>query len=333
MDMKQYNGIWVFAEQENAKMNPVTWELLAKARALGAECGESVTAVLLGEGVAQLSTELFARGADEVIIAEHTALAKYSARPYQQALTQLARKYNPSIILYGATPLGRDLAPRMMVSLNTGLTADAIDLSFDDDGVFCQTTPAYGGKLLAHIAIPESRTQMVTVRPNTFEPFGPDYSRRGSALIECVEIAEDNGFEVLETRPKHSSGVQLDRAKVIVAGGRGVKTERDLELLHSLADTLGGQIACSRPLAESGLLSHDYQLGQSGATVKPELIINAAISGAIQYRVGMQGAKRIASINLNPSAAIFSISQYGMAADFRSLIPAITEEIARRRQN
>ncbi len=333
MEKSQYKGIWVFAEQENAVIHPVTWELLAKARELGAECGESVTAVLLGSGVASLAGELIARGADEVIIAEDPALAEYSPRPYQHAVAELAARRMPSIILYGATPLGRDLAPRVMVSLNTGLTADAIDLSFDEDGVFCQTTPAYGGKLLAHITIPERRPQMVTVRPRTFEPLEADPARSGSIITEKVNVEPDGCWEVLGCEKKSASGAQLENASVIVAGGRGVKTEEQMNMLRRLADLLGGQVAGSRPLVESGLLTHDYQLGQSGATVKPELIINAAVSGSIQYRVGMQGAKRIASINLNASAPIFSISHYGMVADFKALVPAIIEEIERRRQN
>ena len=188
MAANDYKGIWVFAEQQHGHIEPSVFELLAKARELAAHSGEEVTAVLLGCGIASLTEELFARGADAVIAAEHENLEKYSARPYQQALTQLSEKYRPSIILYGATTLGRDLAPRMMVSLNTGLTADAIDLGFDEDGVFYQTTPAYGGKVFANIVIPERRPQMVTVRPRVFEALAPDASRRGCAVFEQVDV-------------------------------------------------------------------------------------------------------------------------------------------------
>lgn len=330
--MKNYKGIWVYAEQESGKLNPVTFELLAKARELSGVCGETVTAVLLGDEVADLAAQLLEYGADEVIVAQHENLAVFSPRPYAEALTQLAEKHAPSIILYGATPLGRALAPRMMVTLRTGLTADAVDLSFDEDGTFCQTTPAYGGKLMAHIAIPESRPQMVTVRSNVFEPLARDVSRQGRVLVESVEVHADPDYVELETVERTGSGVDLGKAKVVVAGGRGVKTEADLALLRQLADALGGQVAASRPLAESGLLSHEYQIGQSGATVKPELMITAAVSGSIQFRVGMEGSKRIAAINTNAAAPVFSIAQYGMVADYRALIPAIVEEIERRRQ-
>ena len=179
MAKEDYKGIWVFAEQQNGTLNPVTYELLAKAQELKAHNGEAITADLLGSKVAHLAAGLIAGGADQVIVAEHENLASYSARPYQQALTELAEKYKPSIIMYPATSLGRDFAPRMMISLKTGLTADAIDLGYDEDDVFYQTTPAYGGSILAHIVILECRPQMVTVRPKIFTPLEPDESRKG----------------------------------------------------------------------------------------------------------------------------------------------------------
>lgn len=173
MAKDDYKGIWIFAEQEHGSLEPTVLELLAKAQELKAHNGESITAVLLGCDVGQLAETLFSYGADEVIVADHPALKEYSARPYEKALTQLVEKYGPSILLYGATPLGRDLAPRIMVSLGTGLTADAIDLGFDEDGVFYQTTPGYGGKILAHIVILEKRPQMATVHPQICAPIEP----------------------------------------------------------------------------------------------------------------------------------------------------------------
>ena len=191
MTKENYKGIWIFAEQQNGVLNPVTLELLAKAQELKAHNGEEISAILLGSGVSALAGTLIAHGADQVILAEHENLSSYSARPYQQALTQLAEKYHPSIILYGATTLGRDLAPRMMVSLKTGLTADAIDLGYDEDGVFYQTTPAYGGKILAHIVILEKRPQMATVRPMMFSPLEADEAREGRIMSESVAVDEE----------------------------------------------------------------------------------------------------------------------------------------------
>lgn len=331
MTKENYKGIWIFAEQQNGVLNPVTLELLAKAQELKARNGENISAVLLGSGVSTLAGILIAHGADQVILAEHENLSSYSARPYQQALTQLAEKYLPSIILYGATTLGRDLAPRMMVSLQTGLTADAIDLGYDEDGVFYQTTPAYGGKILAHIVILEKRPQMATVRPMMFTPLEADVSREGRIISETVTVDKEACFKVLSTEEKDSSFLSIDQAKLLVSGGRGIKSEKDFETLGELAALLGGQVAASRPPVDLGWLPHEQQIGQSGTTVKPDHIINVGVSGSVQYQVGMQNSGCIISINHNPEAPIFNISNYGVVGDYRSIIPAIVAEIKKRR--
>ena len=315
MAKEDYKGIWVFAEQQNGTLNPVTYELLAKAQELKAHNGEAITAVLLGSKVAHLAAGLIAGGADQVIVAEHENLASYSARPYQQALTELAEKYKPSI----------------MISLKTGLTADAIDLGYDEDDVFYQTTPAYGGSILAHIVILECRPQMVTVRPKIFTPLEPDESRTGEVITEHVTVDKEACYEVLNVEPKVVTGVPIDHADVLVAGGRGVKDESELALLKELADLLGGQLAASRPLVDNGFLPHDAQIGQSGTAVKPNMIINVAISGSVQYQVGMQNAKCIVSINHNAASPIFDISHYGAVADFKAVLPAVIAEIKNRR--
>ena len=331
MAREDYKGIWIFAEQQNGVLNPVTLELLAKAQELKAHNGECISAVLLGDKVSGLAQTLIAHGADKVIVAENEALAQYSARPYQQAMAQLAEKYKPSIILYGATSLGRDFAPRVMVSLRTGLTADAIDLGFDEDGVFYQTTPAYGGSILAHIVILECRPQMATVRPRIFVPLEADPNRSGEIVSESVDVTKEESYCVISTEEKKVEGTPIDKAKVLVCGGRGIKSEDDRKMLGELAELLGGQLAASRPVVDNGWLSHDEQIGQSGATVKPDMIINVAISGSVQYQVGMQNSKCIISINHTAGAPIFDISHYGAVADYRSLIPAIIEEIKKRK--
>lgn len=331
MQKEDYKGIWIFAEQENGILDTAVFELLAKAQDLKVHNGEEITAVLLGQDVSSLADELISYGADKVIVAEHRNLASYCARPYQQALTQLVQKYNPSILLYGATSVGRDLAPRMMISLNTGLTADAIDLGYDEDDVFYQTTPAYGGNILAHISILEKRPQMATVRPKIFTPLEPDKSRTGDILNEQVAVDREECYEVLNSEPKAVRGTPIDQAEVIVSGGRGVKNEEDLKLLGTLAELLGGQLASSRPLVDCGMLPHCKQIGQSGTTVKPKVIINAAISGSVQYQIGMRDSGCIVSINHTAGAPIFDISHYGAVADFTALIPAVISEINKRR--
>ena len=331
MAKSDYKGIWVFAEQQHGKLNGTVLELLAKAQELKEHTGEEISAVLLGKDVVGLADTLFAYGADNVILVEDDALENYSARPYEAALTQVAEKYKPSIFLYGATSLGRDLAPRMMVSLNTGLTADAIDLGFDRDDVFYQTTPAYGGSILAHIVILEARPQMATVRPMMFEPIQPRTGFVGNLITETVTVDADPDYEVLETAPKQDTGDSIEGAQVIVAGGRGIKEEADLNSLRELASLLGGKLAASRPLVDNGWLPHDKQIGQSGTTVKPKYIFNIAISGSVQYQVGMQNAGCIISVNHTKGAPIFDISHYGAVADYRSVVPALVEEIRKRK--
>lgn len=331
MAKSDYKGIWVFAEQQNGKLNGTVLELLAKSQELKEHTGEEISAVLLGKDVSHLADTLFAYGADKVILVENDALANYSARPYEAALTQVAEKYKPSIILYGATSLGRDLAPRLMVSLNTGLTADAIDLGFDKDEVFYQTTPAYGGSILAHIVILEARPQMATVRPMMFEPIEPRVGAKGELITETVTVEADPDYEVLETSPKQDTGDSIEGAQVVVAGGRGIKEEPDLASLKELAELLGGKLAASRPLVDNGWLPHEKQIGQSGAAIKPKYIFNIAISGSVQYQVGMQNSGCIISINHTKGAPIFDISHYGAVADYRSVVPSLVEEIKRRK--
>lgn len=327
MAKEDYKGIWIFAEQEHGVIHSTVLELLNKAQQLKAHNGESITAVLLGYNVSGLADTLFAYGADEVIIADDPALEEYSARPYEKALTQLAEKYKPSILLYVATPLGRDLAPRMMVSLRTGLTADAIDLGYDEDGVFYQTTPGYGGKILAHIVILEKRPQMATVHPQICAPMEPRTGAVGKVINETVSVEADADYEVLETAPAANAGRSIANAKIVVAGGRGVKSEDDLAMLRELAELLGGQLACSRPLVDNGWLPHEKQIGQSGITVKPDVIFNMAISGSVQYQLGMQNAKCIIAVNQSEDAPIYDIAHYGAVTDYKKLTAALIDEL------
>lgn len=331
MTKNEAKGIWVFAEQRHGTLDKTALELLGKAAELKAVNGEPVTAILAGCGVEALAATLIAHGADRVIVAESEALENYSARPYQRAVAALAAKHAPSIFIFPATALGRDLAPRVMCSLGTGLTADAVDLGFDEEGAFVQTTPAFGGSLLAHIAIPELRPQMVTVRAHVFDAPEPDPGRTGEIIVEQVEVEADPDYEVIETREKMKNGVAIHEAEVLVAAGRGVKQEADLAMFRELAELIGGELACSRPLVDEGWLDHSLQIGQSGTTVKPKFILNVGISGSVQYMVGMQKAGTVATINTYAGAELFDISQYGIVADYASVVPAIIDEIKARK--
>ncbi len=333
MTKEECKGIWVFAEQENGVLSGTDFELLAKAHDLKAKLGgaDTVTAVLLGDNVAGLVDTLYAYGAEQVILAENANLKDYSARPYEKVLVDLANKYKPSIFLFAASPIGRDVAPRVMCDLRTGLTADAIDLDVDEDGVFVQTTPNFGGNILSHIVILEKRPQMVTVHPKVFEPFAPKVGAAGELITESVEVEADADYVVLETSMKKFEGKPIDECDVLVAGGRGIKSEEDLAQLRELAQLLGGELACSRPLNDNGWMPHEDQIGQSGTTVKPKFILNVAISGSVQYLAGMQNSGCIMSINHTASAPIYDVSHYGAVVDYRKVIPALIEEIKARK--
>lgn len=329
MTREECKGIWVFAEQENGVLAGTTFELLAKAHDLKEKLGgeDTVTAVLLGDKVAGLADTLYAYGAERVILAENANLAGYSARPYEKVLVELAKKHKPSIFLFAASPMGRDVAPRVMCDLRTGLTADAIDLDVDEDGVFVQTTPNFGGNILSHIVIPEKRPQMVTVHPKVFEPRERAEGATGELIVESVEVEPDDDYVLLESSMKTFEGKPIDECDVLVAGGRGIKSEEDLAQLRELAHLLGGELACSRPLNDNGWLPHEDQIGQSGTTVKPKFMLNVAISGSVQYLAGMQNSGCIMSINHTAGAPIYDVSHYGAVADYRKIIPALIEEI------
>lgn len=333
MAYENASGIWVFAEQEKGTLSLTTFELLAKSADLKAKLGgtDTITAVLLGKNVAGLADTLFAYGAEQVLLAEHENLAEYSARPYEKVLVDLCEKHHPSIFLFAASAQGRDVAPRVMCDLRTGLTADAIDLDVDEDGTFVQTTPNFGGNILSHIAIPVKRPQMVTVHPKVFQPNEPKTGATGPVIVETVDVAADEDYIVLESQPKQLDGKPIDSCEVLVAGGRGIKSPEDMAQLKELAELLGGELACARPLVDNGWLPHEKQIGQSGTTVKPKFILNVGISGSVQYLAGMQTADCIMSINHTAGAPIYDVSHYGAVMDYRKVIPAVIAEIKRRK--
>lgn len=319
--------IWVYAETVDGRLSETVPELLTKAVELSGKLGGRVAAVLTGSAGAEVEKTLSDYGAQAVIIAESEALASYSAGNYADALTQLCRKYEPSIFLFPAGPIGYEVAPLVMCALGTGLTADAIDLFVDEDGDFIQTTPGFGGSILAHICIGEKRPQMVTVRPKVFEPRLAAGKPAAERIVEPVSCEPDTAYELLEVLKGQGAGAGLKDARVVVACGRGVKKQEDLELMRRFADRIGGVLACSRPLVDCGWLPHELQIGQSGCTVKADVIINIGISGSTQYLAGMQNSKCIISINTNESAPIMAASHYSLAADYRKLIPALLAKL------
>ncbi|WP_333792072.1 electron transfer flavoprotein subunit alpha/FixB family protein [Muricomes intestini] len=331
MDKSLYKGIWIFAEQKEGILNGTPLELLAKAIELKKINGDEITALLLGNHVEPLADTLISYGADQVIVIDHPVLKEYKTIPYTEATVKMIKKYKPSIFLFGATTIGRDLAPRIMARLGTGLTADCLDLKLEKDGTLVQTKPSYGGNIMCTITIPDHRPQMSTVRPKVFTAIHAEPGRTGKIVLENIDVTEDESTQVLSVSPKETNGEPIDKAEIIVAGGRGIKAKEELALLEELAKLIGGRVAVSRPLVDEKWMTHEDQIGQSGNTVKARFILNIGISGAVQYIVGMQNSDCIVTINKNPTADIFHISSYGAVADYSELLPAIITEIKKRK--
>lgn len=319
--------IWVYAETNNGRLCDIVPELLTKGRQLRAHMGGELAAVILGAADEDTLKELSEYGVDKIIIGENAVLSSYSARTFAQAMAALAKKYEPEILIIPATGAGREVAPLTMQALGTGLTADALDLIFDEDGDFIQVTAGFGGNILAHICIGEKRPQMVTVCAKVFdaEPVGDPHA--AEIVREAVECAEDSAYELLESVASGAVHTRLRDAKIVVACGRGIKKKEDLDMISEFTSRIGASLACSRPLSDCGWMQHESQLGQSGCTVKADLIINIGISGSTQYLAGMQNSKCIVSVNTNDSAPIMAISNYAIVADYRRFIPALLKKL------
>lgn len=320
------NGIWIFAELQQNKLANVSLELLGKAKEFTQKQGSKLTALLLGNEVKDLAQELIYYGADRVIMLDSPVLAEYKTRTYAQAIAGLAKDEKPSIMLFGATSLGRDLAPRVMAKLETGLTADCLDLDLDENGVLVQTKPSYGGNIMCKIVCPENRPQMATVRPKVFSVPMRDEKRTGEIVCPNIAIEDDIYMSFVSRIQAEIEGPNIEEAEIIVAGGRGLETEENFKLIEELARVLGGCIGVSRPLVDAGWAPHYLQIGQSGKTVKPKLIITVGISGAVQFSVGMQKADCIVAINKDPDAPIFSIANYGIVGKTEDVLPVLIKK-------
>ncbi|NMC57372.1 MAG: electron transfer flavoprotein subunit alpha/FixB family protein [Eubacteriaceae bacterium] len=331
MNINDYSGIWVFSEQIDGQLSKVSFELLGKAVELKKETNEEITSVLLGSNVSSLAQILINFGSDKVIIVDSPNLKEYKTISYSKVLYELAVKYKPSIFLIGATSIGKDLAPRVMAKLQTGLTADCLDLSIDQDGNLVQTKPSYGGNIMCKIIMPNHRPQMTTLRPKVFNPIEERKKAEGIIIKEDILVEEEKDYVILETIQQQTGGLTIEEAEIIVSAGRGIGDKENIRLLQELADAMGGKLGASRPLVDNGWIEPYDQIGQSGKTVKPKLIINVAISGSVQYMVGMQNSGYIVSINRNPDAEIITISQCAIVGDFKDIVPAITQEIKNRK--
>ncbi|MEK7404016.1 MAG: electron transfer flavoprotein subunit alpha/FixB family protein [Acidobacteriota bacterium] len=333
--MPEHGEVWVFAEVEDGRIIDVALELLGRGRELAQTLGVPLAAVLVGQKIRGLADRLFAHGADIVYGAEHECLAEYTTLPYARVLADLVRERQPEIVIYGATPLGRDLAPRVASTLKTGLTADCTDLqigSYESGGrvyqhKLLQIRPAWGGNIIATIVSPEHLPEMATVREGVMRIPEPVNGRTGTYLeVPVMPCAEDVKVSVLE-RKTHPRRVDLRAAATIVAGGYGMGSKENFGLIHELAGVLGAAVGGSRAAVDAGFIHADHQVGQTGTTVRPKLYIACGISGAVQHRAGMEESAKILAINIDPEAPIFGVAHYGIVGDAREAIPRLIKAL------
>ncbi len=331
--MKENKDVWVFIEQHDNKIQDVSLELLGKARELATELNSAVAALLLGDKLTELSKTVSTYGAEKIYIVDDAELALYRTLPYAKAASMVIQKYTPEIVLFGASYVGRDLAPRVASILKTGLTADCTDLQIGDyqyrqktyEKILYQIRPAFGGNIIATIVTPEHRPQMATVRDGVMKMPLPQNSNHAAIFNEKVSFSKtDLALEILKQEIEKKK-VDLKKAQIIVAGGYGVGNPANFKLIEDLADALGGQVAASRAAVDAGFIEKDFQVGQTGTTVRPRLYVAVGISGAVQHTAGMQESSKIIAINSDPAAPIFKIAHYGIVGDLNEIVPKMID--------
>ena len=326
------SDVWVFAEQREGKLAKVALQLMGRARDLANEGKQKVVAVLIGNNVKNLAKELIGYQADTVYVADDERLEHYQTVPYTTIISQLIKKHKPNIFLYGATFIGRDLAPRIAQRVKTGLTADCTKLTIEEDtGLLDQTRPAFGGNIMATIQTPDHRPQMATVRPGIMKVKTFDPDRSGEIIQISPDLRRDDLIaKIIEVAKDSRTKVNLEEAKIIISGGRGVGSKEGFGILEELAELLGAEVGGSRVAVESGYIEQDHQVGQTGKTVAPELYIACGISGSIQHRAGMSTSKIIVAINKDPDAQILTVSDYAIVGDLHEVVPLMTRELKKR---
>jgi len=332
VDKSAWRGVAVIAEVEEGAIHPVTFELIGKAKELAAKVKQPVFALLIGSGVSPLAPRLAEYGADEIRVYDQEVFRYFRIEPFTAAAEDFIRKVRPSAILVGGTPAGRSLAPRLAARFRTGLTADCTKLDMSETTDLDQIRPAYGGNIMAHINTPRHRPQFATVRYKIF-PIPPKTPNPGARIVR-EELPQEkcvSGIEVLQAELKERVR-GIEDAEVIVAAGRGVRKPEDLAMLQELADLLDGRLAGTRAVVEAGWIDGRCQIGLSGRTVKPKLIITCGVSGAIQFVAGMNGSEKIVAINTDPEAPIFNIAHIGICGDLYKIVPDLIEKIKRARE-
>jgi len=340
MNIEEYKGVYVFAQQVDNELSSIAFELLGKARELAADLNTDVTAMLVGSGVEGLADQLAEYGADKVIVVDDPELKDYRTEPYAHALASIIKEYKPEIVLVGATAIGRDLGPRVSARVATGLTADCTVLEIGDFPLVAKpgeeqlhnqllmTRPAFGGNTIATIACPYNRPQMATVRAGVMQKIEPKKGAKAEVIKYNPGFTVNKNYvEILDIVKAVSDTVDIMDAKILVSGGRGVGSKENFKILQDLADVLGGTVSCSRAVTDSGWMPKELQVGQTGKTVRPNVYFAIGISGAIQHVAGMEESDLIIAINKDDSAPIFDVADYGLVGDLNKIVPKLTAEL------
>lgn len=339
MNLEEYKGVFIFAQQVDNHIDNIAFELIGKAKDLAKDLDTQVTAVLLGSGVTELAQELAEYGADRVIVVDDPELKEYRTEPYAQALTAVINEYKPDIMLVGATAIGRDLGPTVSARVQTGLTADCTSLEIGDFPLVARpghedeqkhnqllmTRPAFGGNTIATIACPDNRPQMSTVRPGVMQKLEPVKGAQAEVIVFDAKLTPNDKYvEIQEVVKAVKDTVDIQKAKILVSGGRGVGSPENFAILEELADALGGEVSCSRAVVDNGWKPKDLQVGQTGKTVRPQVYFAIGISGAIQHTAGMEESDLIIAINKDETAPIFDVADYGIVGDLNKIVPKLT---------
>ncbi|GIQ67525.1 electron transfer flavoprotein subunit alpha/FixB family protein [Xylanibacillus composti] len=332
-DWSGYRGVLIYVEQREGRAKPVSWQLLGQGRRLADKLHTHLMAVVIGGQIEHLAKDAVAYGADRVYICEAPELRDYRTRPYSRLMMQLIEEVKPEIVLFGATATGRDLAGAIATHLPTGLTADTTELDVEPDPsrLLLASRPAFSEKMMATILCKQYRPQMATARAGVFEALPRDNQRSGEVLRLESRMGEDDIAAKVLDFVRDQTSVNLEEAEVIVAGGRGLGGPDAFRLLEELAEAMGGVVGASRAAVDAGWIGHEHQVGQTGYTVRPKLYFAIGISGAVQHTVGMSNAELIIAINKDKEAPIFQFAHYGIVGDLFQIVPALTEEVKRRK--
>ena len=342
MNLAEYKGVYVFAQQVDNEISSIAFELLGKAKELAAPLNTEVTAVLIGSDIKGLADQLAEYGADKVIVVDDPELKEYRTEPYAHALSSVINEFKPEIVLVGATAIGRDLGPTVSARVATGLTADCTVLEIGDfplvaipgkedqqkHNQLLMTRPAFGGNTIATIACPDTRPQMATVRPGVMQKIDPIVGAKANVVEYNPGFTPNNRYvQIKEIVKAVSNTKDIMDARILVSGGRGVGSAENFKMLEELAEVLGGTVSCSRACVDSGWLPRDLQVGQTGKTVRPSLYFAIGISGAIQHVAGMEESDIIIAINKDEDAPIFDVAHYGIVGDLNKVVPQLTAQL------